>query len=199
MSPSKLPHVCPYRPSSKDHILTRPALRTLLIQAQPRIPPTILRRVARADILTILQARRRGRRHARGRDLVAAPALLAPLGAGVPEPAGRAEGRAPLVGHGVGRRLAGPRQRAERPVRRPPLLGRAAQEAEARGGQVGEGRRGRAGRAGGAGGGGGWDGDGAEGGAAAGGWGEVGGGDDDEGDFDAFAVDVDHWFGCGVN
>ncbi len=114
------------RPPLSKHLIhaRRPGI-TLLIQTQPRIPPTILALIPRALVIAQRQTRNSRLGRAGGRKRVAAPALAAPLRSGVLVAARGAEGRARLVGVGVGR-LDRAREGAERAVRRPALFGGAA-------------------------------------------------------------------------
>lgn len=175
----------------KHNIFARALGIALLVQAQPRIAAAVLALVAGAPVVARGQARERGGRLAGRRVRVAAPALARPLGAGVGEAAALAESHARLVGHAA-RVGHGAGQGAEGPIVGPALLGRAAEEPPPQRGHVREGG-GRVARPRGRRGGGGAGDEGRAGGCG-GLWGrDAVGGDDDQRDLDALAVDVDDW------
>lgn len=119
----------------KDSVLARPAGRALGIQAEPRVTTAELAAVTSAAVVAFGKAGEGGSRLSGRSVAVAAPALAAPFSTTVSKAAGRAEGQAGLVGHGVARG-DGAGQSAEWTIRGPAFLGSAADIPPAVGGLV---------------------------------------------------------------
>ena len=111
--------------SGEDGVLARPAGRALGVQAKPGITTAELAAVTSAAVVAFCKAGEGGSRLSGRSVAVSAPALAAPFSTTVSKAAGRAEGQAGLIGHGVARG-GGAGQSAECTIGGPAFLGSAA-------------------------------------------------------------------------